>query len=299
MAGAAWTGSQEPTRKAKMTMKGNALGAALVGAALALGAQAQAADMIGNCELYGMKGEASITPAIPGQLTVEVNLPAPGFWNGDTPESIKDGFEYCLAANIAHRLGLDKVGVVNVAWDALVAGQTRNYDLALSQASITDERKKVVDFSVPYFASDAGVLVKKGNTVDAQSIKAKRIGVQQATTGAAFVDAKLKPETPPKVFPDTPSMFTALMANQVDAAMTDTAIVLSQAAASNGKVEVVGQYTTGESYGGIYPKGSANAATLDKVIQSLLDDGTVKKLASKYLAEAWGADPTAVPYFQP
>ena len=93
MAGAAWTGSQEPTRKAKMTMKGNALGAALVGAALALGAQAQAADMIGNCELYGMKGEASITPAIPGQLTVEVNLPAPGFWNGDTPESIKDGFE--------------------------------------------------------------------------------------------------------------------------------------------------------------------------------------------------------------
>ena len=282
-----------------MTMKGNALGAALVGAALALGAQAQAADMIGNCELYGMKGEASITPAIPGQLTVEVNLPAPGFWNGDTPESIKDGFEYCLAANIAHRLGLDKVGVVNVAWDALVAGQTRNYDLALSQASITDERKKVVDFSVPYFASDAGVLVKKGNTVDAQSIKAKRIGVQQATTGAAFVDAKLKPETPPKVFPDTPSMFTALMANQVDAAMTDTAIVLSQAAASNGKVEVVGQYTTGESYGGIYPKGSANAAVLDQVIQSMLDDGTVKKLASKYLAEAWGADPTAVPYFQP
>ena len=273
---------------------------AVVAAVAALVAgSASAADMIGNCELYGTKGEASITPAIPGQLTVEVNLPAPGFWNGDTPESIKDGFEYCLAANIAHRLGLDKVGVVNVAWDALVAGQTRNYDLALSQASITDERKKVVDFSVPYFASDAGVLVKKGNTVDGQSIKAKRIGVQQATTGAAFVDAKLKPETPPKVFPDTPSMFTALMANQIDAAMTDTAIVLSQAAASNGKVEVVGQYTTGESYGAIYPKGSANAATLDKVIQSLLDDGTVKKLASKYLAEAWGADPTAVPYFQP
>ena len=44
------------------------------------------------------------------------------------------------------------------------------------------------------------------------SIKTKRIGVQQATTGAAFVDATLKPETPPKVFPDTPSMFTALMA---------------------------------------------------------------------------------------
>ena len=49
----------------------------------------------------------------------------------------------------------------------------------------------------------------------------------------------------------------------------------------------------------IYPKGSANAATLDQVIQSLIDDGTLKKLAGTYLADAWGADPTAIPYFQP
>lgn len=273
--------------------------AATLATALLLAGPAAAAEMIGNCEVSGQKGQFSMTPAVSGQLTVEVNLPAPGFWNGDTPDTIKDGFEYCMAANIAHRLGLDKVQVVNVAWDALVAGQTKNYDLALSQASITEERKKVVDFSVPYFSSDAGVLVKKGNEVDAASIKAKQIGIQQATTGASFVEEKLKPEKPAKVFPDTPSMFTALMANQVDVAMTDTAIVLSQAAESNGRVEVVGQYKTGESYGAIYPKGSPNNATLDQVIQSLLDDGTVKKLAGTYLADAWGADPTAIPHFEP
>ena len=284
-----------------MTGTGNSLGAATLAVALGVAAvsSAGAADMIGNCELYGQKGAAAMTPAIPGQLTVEVNLPAPGFWNGDTPETIKDGFEYCMAANIANRLGLDKVGVVNVAWDALVAGQTKNYDLALSQATITDERKKVVDFSVPYFSSDIGVLVKKGTAVDAASIKGLRIGVQQATTGATFVDEKLKPTTPAKVFPDTTSMFTALLANQIDVAMTDTAIVLGQASVSAGRFEVVGQYATGETYGGIYPKGSANAATLDQVIQALIDDGTLKKLAATYLAAAWGADPTAIPYFQP
>ena len=106
--------------------------------------------------------------------------------------------------------------MVNVAWDALVAGQTKNYDLALSQATITDERKKVVDFSVPYFSSDIGVLVKKGTNVDSSSIKGLRIGVQQATTGATFVEEKLQPTTPAKVFPDTTSMFTALLANQID-----------------------------------------------------------------------------------
>ena len=265
-----------------MTMTGSSLGALAIAAALGVAtiSSAGAAEMIGNCELHGQKGQLAMTPAIPGQLTVEVNLPAPGFWNGDTPDTIKDGFEYCMAANIANRLGLDKVGVVNVAWDALVAGQTKNYDLALSQATITDERKKVVDFSVPYFSSDIGVLVKKGTAVDAASIKGLRIGVQQATTGATFVDEQLKPTTPAKVFPDTTSMFTALLANQIDVAMTDTAIVLGQAAVSSGRFEVVGQYSTGETYGGIYPKGSPNAATLDQAIQALIDDGTLKKLAA-------------------
>jgi polar amino acid transport system substrate-binding protein len=270
-------------------------GALAIAATLAGPAPANAADMIGNCAVSGVAGSIALTPAKAGQLTVEVNLPAPGFWNGDTPESIKDGFEYCLAADIAHRAGLAKVAVVNVAWDALVAGQTKNFDLALSQISITDERKKVVDFSVPYFSSDIGVLAKKAAKVDGTSIKAMRIGVQQATTGADFVDQQLKPSTPAKVFPDTPSMFTALQAGQIDVAMTDTAIVLQQAAASGGLFEVVGQYTTGESYGALYPKGSANEAALNKALEAIMADGTMKALSTKYL----GGDPATIPHFKP
>jgi polar amino acid transport system substrate-binding protein len=84
------------------------LGVALALVVLSAGAPvAAAADMIGNCELTGNKGEFPFTPAKAGQLTVEVNLPAPGWWNGDTPETIKDGYEYCMAANIAHRAGFD------------------------------------------------------------------------------------------------------------------------------------------------------------------------------------------------
>ncbi len=267
--------------------------------AIALPGPVFAASMIGNCTLTGKKGETPIKPAIAGQLTVEVNLPAVGWWNGDTPDSIKDGYEYCMAANIAHRAGLDKVVVKNVAWDALVAGQTKDFDLALSEISITAERAKVVDFSVPYFSSDIGVMVKKGTKLTSTSIKKARIGVQQATTGAAFVADKLKPMTTPKVFPDTSSMFTSLQAGQIDAAMTDTSIVLAQAGQSHGLFEVVGQYHTGETYGALYPKGSANEKKLDKIITALMKDGTLKKLAAKYLAAAWGSDPTKVPYFKP
>src|SRR5262245_8955977 len=129
-------------------------------AVLALATPSFAADMIGNCELFGQKGSIPIAePAKAGQITVEVSLPAPIWWNGDTPESIKDGMEYCMAAEIAWRAGYDKLEVVNVGWDPLVTGQTSEFDFALSEISVTDERKKVVDFSVPYFYSDIGVLV--------------------------------------------------------------------------------------------------------------------------------------------
>lgn len=258
-----------------------------------------AADTIGDCELYGPAAVSSIAPAKPGQLTVEVNLPAPGWWNGDTPDTIKDGYEYCLAANLAHRLGLADVKVVNVDFDALVAGQTRAFDIALSEISITDERKKVADFSVPYFSSDIGVLAKASMKVAPERVKDLRIGVTQGTTGADFVADKIKPTAPARVFPDTPSLMTALQAGQIDVAMTDTAIVLGQASASNGLFVVAGQYSTGETYGALYPKGSPNKAVFDKVLQSLIDDGSMKKLSSKYLAASWGVDPATIPYLKP
>jgi polar amino acid transport system substrate-binding protein len=265
---------------------------------LAFSSSAFAVDMIGNCELSGAKGSIPIAaPAKAGQLTVQVNLPAPIWWNGDTPEAIKDGMEYCMAAEIAWRAGYDKLEVVNVGWDPLVAGQTSGYDLTLSQVSITDDRKKVVDFSIPYFNSDIGVLTRADAPVDATSIKTAKIGLQQATTGAAFATEKLG-LTNVQMYPEQGDMFTALRAGQIDAAMTDSSIALVEQLNTEGKSVVVGQYKTGEVYGAIYEKGSANSATIDKIIQSMIDDGTIAKLAGKYLAAAWGKDPATIPYFE-
>ena len=102
-----------------------------------------------------------------------------------------------------------------------------------------------------------------------------------------------------QVYPDQGDMFTALRAGQIDAAMTDTSIVLAEEVANPGKVKVIGQYKTGEIYGAIYQKGNPNNATLDKIFQSMIDDGTMNKLAAKYLAAAWGKDPATIPYFNP
>jgi polar amino acid transport system substrate-binding protein len=269
-----------------------------IAASLALSTSAMSMDMIGKCELSGTRGSFPIlSPAKAGQLTVQVSLPAPIWWNGDTPEAIQDGMEYCMAAEIAWRGGFDKLEVVNVGWDPLVSGQTSGYDLTLSEVSITEDRKKVVDFSIPYFYSDIGVITRADAPVDAKSIKTAKVGLQQATTGAAFATEKLG-LTNVQIYPDQGDMFTALRAGQIDAAMTDTSITLAEEKSTDEKSVVVGQYKTGEAYGAIYEKGSTNGPTIDKIIQSMLDDGTMKKLGGKYLAEAWGKDPATIPYFE-
>lgn len=260
---------------------------------------AAAADKIDNCEVTGQKGSITIDkPIKAGQLTLEVSLPAPIWYNGDTAETIKDGLEYCLAAEIAWRAGLNKIQLVPMEWDAMIAGQAKDFDLALSQVSITEERKKVQDFSTPYFNSDIGVLARLDAPIDEKSIKQAKVGVQQATTAATFVSDKLG-LTSVQTYPDAGSMFAALGAGQIDAAITDTTIVLARAAEDKGKYVVVGQYQTGEVYGALYPKGNPNNATIDKIIASIIADGTLDKLRVKYLVGAWGKDPASVPYFKP
>ncbi len=268
-------------------------------AILAMATAATAANMIGNCEVTGEKGSLPIaSPAKAGVFTVAVSLPAPIWWNGDTPESIKDGMEYCMAAEIAWRAGYDKLEVMNVEWDPLIAGQSSGYDMAMSEISITDDRKKVHDFSVPYFSSDIAVITRADAPVDNMTIKKAKIGVQQATTGAAFATDKLG-ITDVQVYPDQGPMFAALRAGQIDAAITDTSITLAEELSTKGASKVVGQYKTGESYGAIYPKGNVNNPAIDKIITAMLADGSIAKMGAKYLAAAWGKDPASIPYFTP
>ena len=268
-------------------------------AVLALAAPASAANMIGNCEVSGEKGSIPIaTPTKAGVFTVLTSLPAPIWWNGDAVENVKDGMEYCLAAEIAWRAGFDKMEVMNTSWEAFIGNQAQGYDVGFAQTSITEERKKVFDFTTPYFNSDMGVIAKADAPVDEKSVKTVKVGIQQGTTGATFAQETLGIKDA-QVFADQPEMFAALRAGQIDAAITDTSITLAEEKATEGKSKVVGQYKTGETYGGIMQKGNANNETVSKIIQSIIDDGTMAKLGGKYLAAGWGKDPASIPYFNP
>jgi ABC-type amino acid transport substrate-binding protein len=260
---------------------------------------ASATSDYGNCDVSGERGSVTLETVVPGALSVRAVLPAPGWWNGDSPDTIKDGFEYCMAANMAYRAGLDRVIIVNRSFAQIIAGQAKGFDIALSEITITEERKKVVNFTEPYFNSDQGILVKAGTHIDKDNIKKMRLAAEQATTTLQYIMDNIKPVEHPKVFASVAPMYAALAAGQVDAVLYDTPNVLARAKESNGMFKVVGRYDMGESWGGIVNKDSPNLAIFNKLIEDFKKDGTLTRLTNTYLTPNLGMDPANLPVFTP
>jgi ABC-type amino acid transport substrate-binding protein len=262
-------------------------------------ATAFAAQDFGKCEVTGQKGSVKLTTAVPGTLSVRPVLGVPGWWNGDSLDTIKDGFEFCMAANMAYRAGLDRVVLVSRSFQQILTGQSQGFDIALSEITVTEPRKQVVNFTEPYFNSDQGILVKAGTKVDKKNLGSLRYAVERGTTAYDYIVEKVKPAEQPKVFNDPPSMYTALAAGQVDAVIYDTPNVLLRAKNSNGALEVVGRFDTGEKWGGLVNKDSPNLAAFNQLVEGMKKDGTLDKLTTRYLTPELGTDPTKVPVLNP
>ena len=221
----------------------------------------------------------------PGVLTVGSELPNPPFVLGDDLDHLKGGFEVDMVDAIAHRLGVKRVQWVSFPFTKLVDGDPCPCDFDVNGVSILPDRQQRVDFSSPYFTANQGVLVRKGTAVtgvaDARRL---RFGVQEATSGAAYLDKVLKPIRPPRTFGSTTAAFAALRAGRVDAVMSDVPIVVDAAAKYPG-LTVVGQFKTDEQYGAVLARGSPNTRPLSEVIDQLRDEGVLDQLFQKYFPE--------------
>ena len=75
---------------------------------------------------------------------------------------------------------------------AVISGKA---DLAAAGITVTEDRKKNVDFSIPYVKTGIVVIYKKSNPFkNIEQLKGKKIGVQGGTTSETFVLEQLKQE---------------------------------------------------------------------------------------------------------
>ena len=230
-------------------------------------------------------GPTAFRTRSPGVLTVATELPNPPFVLGDDLDNLKGGFEVDMVEEIADRLGVERVEWVGFPFTKLVAGSRCPCDFAVNGVSILPDRRQRVDFSSPYFTANQGVLVRKGTVVNGiADARRLRFGVQEATSGAAYLERHLEPMEPVREYGSTMAAFNALRAGQVEAVMSDVPIVADAARRYPG-LTVAGQFKTDEQYGAVLGRGSPNTGPLSQVIDQLREDGVLDQLFQKYFPE--------------
>ncbi|HEV7247260.1 MAG TPA: ABC transporter substrate-binding protein [Shinella sp.] len=256
------------------------------------------ANSFGECKVTGEAVKTEFVPLKDDTLVVATVLPNPGWWNGTSPTEITSGYEYCLAAQIAHRAGFSQLEIKNLAWDQLITGAAKGYDIAMAGVTITEKRRAAMDFSAPYFNSDLGVASKPGADVTSDNIRQKRIGVIQGSTGADWVINTLKADNPPAIFQSNPEAFTSLAAGQVDVVITDTVLLLAAAKTTGGRIAVQAQFKAEQPNGIVMPKGSVNIQVVNEIIADLEADGSLAELTKAYLVPMFGGNPDDIPFWE-
>ncbi len=162
-------------------------------------------------------------------------------------------------------------------------------DGAVAGISITDLRKKTVDFSDPYYDSGLTAVVKSDNSniTSIADLKGKTVAVKKGAMGAKYAeDNKEKLGLTIKYFEDTPSMFLEVEDGNADVAFDDYPVVgykISQD--KNSKLKLVGGKITKDQYGFIVKKG-ANAELLKKFnagLKAIKANGEYDKIIKKYI----------------
>ncbi|RAN88119.1 glutamine ABC transporter substrate-binding protein [Bacillus sp. SRB_28] len=159
-------------------------------------------------------------------------------------------------------------------------------DAIIATMTITEERKKEVDFSDVYFKAGQSLLVKKGSNI--KSIDDVKKGVKVLAVKGSTSTNNIRQKSPESTvleFENYSEAFTALKAGKGDVLTTDNAILYGMAK-QDSNYEVVGKIFTDEPYGIAVQKG---ADDLTKEINSLLKDmkanGEYDKLYEKWIGQ--------------
>ncbi len=174
------------------------------------------------------------------------------------------GFDVDLWAAIAKELKLDYELKPMDFSGIIPALQTKNVDLALAGITITDERKKAIDFSDGYYKSGLLLMVKANNN-DVKSVKdmeGKVLAVKSGTGSVDYAKANIKTKDL-RQFPNI-----------------DNAYFIKTA--GNGQFKAVGDSLEAQQYGIAFPKGSDLREKVNGALKTLKENGTYNEIYKKW-----------------
>ncbi len=204
------------------------------------------------------------------------------------------GWEVDFMNAICKQAELDCV-ITPTAWDGIIPALTSGQiDVIMSSMSITEERKKTIDFSDKYYNTPAMVMVAADSAItpDAAGLTGKIVGVQVSTTHEAYTQKYFAPvASEVKVYQTQDEANQDLAAGRVDAVMADSIALQAFLDSDTGKAccksagmvaddpEILG---AGVGFG--LRQGDPLKDKLNAAIAAIRADGTYAEITKKYFA---------------
>ncbi len=199
------------------------------------------------------------------------------------------GIDVDIANAIAKKLG-KKLKIEDVSFDSIIAGvQNDKYDFGMAGMTVTDERKKNVDFTESYAKAVQAVIVKEDSDIKSiDDISSKnKIGVQQGTTGDIYASDTVENggygEDAVTKYNNGPDAVQALLSDKVDCVIIDNEPAKAYVAANEG-LKILDSSFADEEYAICVKKGNSQLKNdINKALKELKDDGTIDKIVAKYI----------------
>jgi polar amino acid transport system substrate-binding protein len=228
---------------------------------------------------------SSSLPDLGGKtITVAVENAYPPFNSIDEATNEGVGWDYDSVREICKRLNCVPE-FKQASWDGIFpAMQAGEYDMLADGVTITDERKQIVDFSVPYVTVGQVVMVRADETGTVEDLKAdstKIVGTQLGTTNEIVAKENF-PEDRIKSFEDFGAATLALLAGDIDGVVIDNVSAVGFMDENQGKLKTIGQLTSDEQLGFVFPPGSDLRAPVDAALNAMKEDGTLDAINKKW-----------------
>jgi polar amino acid transport system substrate-binding protein len=228
-----------------------------------------------------------------GTLTIATSEPAYEPWMVDDDPTNGKGFESAVAYAVADRLGFakDEVTWARVNFDEALNNQS-GWDFDINQFTITEDRKKAVDFSSGYYDLTQAVVTVKGSPIEKATtvaeLKDAKLGAMSGTTSLDAIDEVIAPTNKPSVFKSNDLAVQALQNGQIDGLVVDlpTAFYVAGAQLDDGVIvgQLPGTASEKEQLGLLLAKDSPLTSCVTAAVDSLRADGTLDELATTWLA---------------
>lgn len=227
---------------------------------------------------------------VDGVLTVATGAPFSPWFVGEADSG--EGYESAVVYEVAARLGYDAQDVrwTTVTFDQIVAPGIKEFDVAVYQASISDQRRTAVDFSSPYLTTRQGVLVQEeGPYADATALAdlaGARIGVTATQTSLDVARAALGEDAELVPFSYAGDGARALESETIDAMVMDLDQAIASATEYHPDSVVIGALAAvgePEEYGLVLDLGSPLTTCVSGAVDELRADGTLDRLQSRWL----------------